>query len=233
MTTMNNTPVQRLITSHDLLVAKRLKAIYTRKKQALNLTQEKMEALTGYKQATISCHMNGHIALRGVRGITAYADALEVSPQEIDPRFEARFLKQEDREIVVPVTTLTGKTVLIQPRILNQTSTALSGFLLGDEYAPLFAPDTVVITDKDTPLAADKMAAMEIQGRVALVRIHAFTRRSVTYSLPWGFDACRERAIRTKSESREALDVYYPTTPVKVLLSDISFLAPVVAIELP
>lgn len=233
MLTTNNTQVQRLITPHDLLVAKRLKAIYNRKKQALNLTQEKMAALTGYKQATISCHMNGHIALRGVHGITAYADALEISPQEIDSRFEARFLKQEESKIVVHMTTLTGQAVRQQPKILNISTTALSGFLLGEEYTPLFAHDTVIITDKDTPLAPDKMIAMELRGRTALVRLHAFTRRSITYSLPWGFDACRERIIRAKAESREALDMYYPTTPVKVLLSEISFLAPVVAIELP
>jgi transcriptional regulator with XRE-family HTH domain len=225
--------VTRIITPHDKEVAQRLHSIYMRKRKALGLTQVGLTKLTGYQQSTISCHMKGHIALRGARGLLAYANALEVEPSEIDPQFIPRFLRQLNEEIPLPTENLAGKKVRHQARILNNDSPTLRGFLLKQEYLPIYPEGTLIITDADTPILPGKITIMKTEDFTAIALIHKITQRTCTYSMPFGYDACREQNIRTRKLNKEKIERWFPQSKVQIPLSTISYIAPVIAIELP
>lgn len=226
--------VTRVITPHDLEVAKRLKAIYMRKRQALGLTQEKLTSITGYKQSTISSHMNGHTALRGLEGIVAYANALEVHPKEIDPKFTSSYASADIRkEIPIPVTNLVGDTKKRVAEIFRSDSMTMRGFVLSAEYEPIHPKNTLIIADRDKLIKKGALLMVQIRGKFALCRLHELNQRSVTYSLPWGYSICREQVIRNGKISRDDIDAFYSIDPIRVPLKELSYMAPVIAIELP
>lgn len=222
----------RLITPHDREVAQRLKSIYFRKKNALGLTQEALSKKTGFKQSTISCHMNGHIALRGLKGVIAYADALEVSPEEIDPRYKARFVQPIDDIPPIEVFTLTGQKIDIVPRTSDRGSRSMKGFIVGTEYLPVFMEDTLVITDQDEPLYENKRVMLKVNGEFFFARLVEISQRSLTYDMPLSMTAARDQRIRTGA-SKEEIAKKFPPSPVKVPLNEVEQILPVVVIELP
>lgn len=75
---------RRPLTADEIVWKDNLKAIYSRKKKELGLTQEKLADLCGWKtQASVSNYMNGVIPLNTDAKLKL-AKALQVSVSEID-----------------------------------------------------------------------------------------------------------------------------------------------------
>lgn len=76
---------KNVMTEQDILVARRLKAIWDDKKSALGLSQEKAAGKMGFStQAAISQFLNGKIPLNK-ENVLKFSEILEVAPEEIDP----------------------------------------------------------------------------------------------------------------------------------------------------
>lgn len=83
MQTMNE---RRKLTAEETADAKRLREVWSRKKEELKLTQEKVGAELGWKtQSTVSQYLNGKIALN-LNALVKLSEILEVAPEQISPR---------------------------------------------------------------------------------------------------------------------------------------------------
>ena len=79
------------LTEEDKAAAQRLSNIWHAKKKALDLTQEKVAHLCGWKtQGAVSAYLLGRTPLNPV-AVKKFADLLGVSPLEIAPHFAEHF----------------------------------------------------------------------------------------------------------------------------------------------
>lgn len=78
------------LTPHQQAVARRLKALWESKKEALGLKQDTVAEFLGYgSQGAVSHYLNGYNAI-GFEAMFRWADLLRVHPYEIDDHFRFR-----------------------------------------------------------------------------------------------------------------------------------------------
>lgn len=222
--------VTRMITPHDREVSRRLNAIYRRKKDALGLTQRTLAEQTGYSTSMINHHLHGYSALRNARAILNYAKALDVSPHEIDPNFEALY-RPTDSLVDIPIFDASGTAVNRKSRITSADS--LKGYVLGSEYAPLYPEGTLLLVSQNEPVRKNQLSLLNISNTLVLAQVLDVTQRSVFYSTPPGFDTCREYNIRSRKMTHAQIDHYLPFGKAKTAFCDVKTIAKVVGVEFP
>lgn len=121
-----STPTKRVITHHDRQTARRLQGIWTKKKDELNLTQDKIARLCGFSQPTFNQYLHCTIPLN-TDVIFKLATVLEVSPEEIDPElkkiktlFSGR--KTIEKRTFPLIGTTSGNRTMLKTETLVDTS---------------------------------------------------------------------------------------------------------------
>lgn len=153
----------RIITDRDRDNANRLRAIWTRKKKELGLTQAQLAALMGFaNQAVISQYLNCYIALN-TDVVVRFSKHLQVTPGEIDPDLGAfTLLKDAPRTVRIPVlANISGskpgnlETVEIATKMQKQlyaVSVDTDGF---EPFAEQGA--TLIVSPGEEPISGDKV----------------------------------------------------------------------------
>ena len=169
----------RTILTEDLIVSERLYAIYKLKKAALGVNQSELAAMIGITQPTVSQYFRGTIALRNAKTLAAFAKALQVAPEEIDPTFETRKVRQTSDTVTAYTETVSRKDIAI--RLIAKDSD-LVAFVSGKDNELNFPLGTIFLGDKSMLLTTGKWVILLLQsGERALLReLTAITSRQVS-----------------------------------------------------
>ena len=81
---------RRLLTTEESSDARRLQAIWLKKKNALQLTQEQVAAECGWTQGAFGHYLHGRVPLN-IEAVLRLAIALQVDPTEITARWPDLF----------------------------------------------------------------------------------------------------------------------------------------------
>ncbi|MFV1943435.1 helix-turn-helix transcriptional regulator, partial [Pseudomonas luteola] len=151
----------RTITAEDQAKAKRLRAIWDRKKTELALTQKKAAELLGYSnQGVVGQYINGHIALN-TDAIIKFAKLLRVAPFEIDPTLKALTVTDDvPRRVKVAVMAyLSGvkpdKMEMVE--VLTTMNRPIYAVKVDNETLEPFAKkgSTLIVSSDEEPVSGD------------------------------------------------------------------------------
>ena len=171
----------RTILPEDTIVAERLYAIYKLKKTALGINQSELAKQIGLTQPTVSQYFRGTIALRNAKTLAAFAKALQVSPEEIDPTFEAREARRTPQNVKAFTETATRENIAIR---LIAKENDLVAFVSGKDTEPYFAQGTIFLGDKSMLLTVGKwvLILLHEEKRALLRTLENVTARQITVS---------------------------------------------------
>lgn len=174
--------VTRIITPHDKKVADRLKRIFDQRKSTTGLTQIDLAEKTGLTQVTVSKYMNGKMAMRNAQTICNFANALGVSPEEIDPKLKIRFP-------TIPKTlkltgnldsfTLDGDTTTAIAPLKKLSESTAYVVNLDTRYEPLFPKNTNLIVDPSGILKKHRWVVLKNKGAFYLYKLWDITDRAI------------------------------------------------------
>ena len=171
----------RTILPEDLIVSERLHAIYRLKKTSLGINQCTLAKSMGISQPTISQYFRGTIALRNAKTLAAFAKALQVAPEEIDPSFKNRSIQQTPSRVTAFTENDVRKDIAVR---LVAKENDLIAFVSGKDNEPCYEKGTIFLGDRGMLLAAGKLVVVLLSNkRSAMLRtLQSITARQLTVS---------------------------------------------------
>jgi transcriptional regulator with XRE-family HTH domain len=226
--------VTRVITPHDLEVAKRLNRLYLHKKSTEGLTQTDIAEKLGVSQSTIAQYLAGTIALRNAQTLCALAEALGVRPTDIDPKLKIRFpepAKALDIVQNLPTFTLEGDTAKAISPFKKFGEEGAYVITLDDRYDFYFPKGTKLLLDPMSVLKKHQWLVVKIQHGFRLFKLHDITAEYLKVYFP---EAERLRGIAAKRHMLEAeIDYLYPVEILSIPLNTMQTAHKLRGIEYP
>lgn len=226
--------VTRIITPHDLEVAKRLNRIFEHKKSTEGLTQTDLAEKLKTSQSTISQYLKGTIALRNAQTLCAFADALQVRPNDIDPKLKIRFPEPSKTLDIVqnlPTYTLEGETAKAISPFKKYGEDGAYVITLDDRYDFYFPKGTKLLIDPMSVLKKHQWLVVKVQNGYRLFRLHDITAEYLKVYFP---EATRMREIAAKKHIPAAeIDYLYPKETLNIPLNTMQTAHKLRGIEFP
>tara|TARA_B110000116_G_scaffold45548_1_gene37796 strand:- start:5495 stop:5977 length:483 start_codon:yes stop_codon:yes gene_type:complete len=135
----------------------------------------------GISQPTISQYFRGIIALRNAKTLAAFAKALQVAPEEIDPSFKNRSIQQTPSRVTAFTENDVRKDIAVR---LVAKENDLIAFVSGKDNEPCYEKGTIFLGDRGMLLAAGKLVVVLLSNkRSAMLRtLQSITARQLTVS---------------------------------------------------
>ncbi len=214
--------VTRIITPHDMKVASNLKRIFEQKKQTRGLTQMDLAEKTGFTQVTISKYMNGKMAMRNAQTLIKLANALEVSPDEIDPKLKIRFpTLPKTLKLTENLSSFTpdGDTASAVAPLKKLSPGSAYVVTLDSRYEPLFPKNSNLIVDPAGILKKHRWVVLKVNGTFYLYKLWDITERAVHVYFQERDHICA--ALTRKHTSAEDIELLCPSDVRIFKLQDI------------
>lgn len=228
--------VSRIITPHDLVVANRLNKLFLHKKQTTGLTQSDLAHKLGITQPTISQYLKGTIALRNAKTLCAFADALGVSPKDIDPKLDIRFPtlpKAKSLTEDLDAFTIDGRTANAASPFAKLANTAAYTVIIDERYEPLWPKNSRFIVDPASVLRKNQLCAIlkKDGSPYAIYTLKNMTPKSAeVYML---HSEVLRAAMTKKGFNEEELNTLSPSEPLIIPLNSIENVHRIRGIEFP
>ncbi|MGH1373576.1 MAG: helix-turn-helix domain-containing protein [Cellvibrionaceae bacterium] len=229
--------VERIITPHDEDVAKRLHQIYIHSRSSGGPTQVELAASLGMTQTAVSQYLRGIVPLKNADTIVNFAKALEVRPEDIDPKFDKRFgLISKPAQAEPAKTRVYGMDTRLLTTKLRLTTTLVNEAAYAVKVDSIYEP----ILPKASRLIADPTAVMKVGKSVIIKKDNTYriylladiTQRQVVVKAIRGGEIIRERLIR-KHVPRVEVESIVPIAPLKIPLKSVDSMHILLGIEYP
>lgn len=219
--------VKRIITKHDIKVAKSLKATFLTKKAELGLTQVKLAEKLGMQQATVSQYLNATLPMN-LENLIKFSKALQVDPESIDPKLNHRFS-------TVAVTGSTNAAIIgtmsgslppsrtIELKGIKYMAHHLAVLVDNEAMSPVYNSGSVFILDPHKKVEkGDRVAVQYKQGAA----FRFFTLMSITEK------SLKVRAIDGGAPDLDLVEAeYFPKRPRTIPIKDVSAVHKIVGIQ--